>query len=178
MFDVGLGFNILLPFLDTLPSYLEVADPEYVVNEIANQIEDGLRRGKMAVMGDVEILIPCDLIKQIALDVVASSETEPCGLRGCIMYINLEEDQSVLSERQRNKSATDSYSKEFQRIVCIKPIGSNPVPTFELTLNLKRCKSGWFNSVSSKLFHNSLFGGKQPIIISDSYRLSKKKLFR
>lgn len=152
---------------------------EYVINKIADQIEDGLREGKMAILGaGVEVLIPCDLIKQIAQDVVASSETEPCGLRGCIMYINLEEDQN--SSGRRNSSSFDgnSNSKEFRRITCIKPIGSNPVPTFELTLNLKRCKTGWFNSVSSKLFHNSLFGGKQPIVISDSYQLSKKKLFR
>lgn len=135
----------------------------------------------MAILGaGVEVLIPCDLIKQIAQDVVASSETEPCGLRGCIMYINLEEDETSAASGRRNSSSIDGNynSKEFRRITCIKPIGSNPVPTFELTLNLKRCKTGWFNSVSSKLFHNSLFGGKQPIVISDSYQLSKKKLFR
>lgn len=103
------------------------------------------------------MLIPLNLMRQIAEDIVCSSEVEPTGLRGCLLYVGLEDN-----------------SKALRRIGCLRPISqlSNPVPTFELYLTLKQAHSGWLHHVSHKVL------GRKSLVISDQYILSKKKLFR
>jgi len=143
---------------DPLPTYMDVANPEFVTAQIAEQIEAGLKRAKTSTLDCVEVLIPLNLTQQIALDVLSSSDSEPCGLRGCILYINFEDD-----------------SKEVRRIGCVRPVGSNPVPTFELYLTLKQANSGWLTAVSNRIWKSL---GRKSIVISESYQLSKKRLFR
>lgn len=130
-----------------------------MVHSIASCIERELKQAKSTSLGCGEVLVPCNLTVQVAQDVVNMSETEPCGLRGCILYINLAEEES----------------RELRRIGSIKVGGRHTVPTFEMYLNLKRANGGWFNLVSSKLFRNF---NRNSIVISDGYQLSKKKLYR
>lgn len=137
---------------------MDVANPEFVTAQIAEQIEAGLKRAKTSTLDCVEVLIPLNLTQQIALDVLSSSDSEPCGLRGCILYINFEDD-----------------SKEVRSIGCVRPVGSNPVPTFELYLTLKQANSGWLTAVSNRIWKSL---GRKSIVISESYQLSKKRLFR
>lgn len=136
---------------------MEVTDPEFVTRQIAEQIEAGIIKAKSSL--DIcEVLIPLHLTQQIAQDVLNSSEIEPCGLRGCILYIILEDD-----------------SKSTRKIGCVRPVGSNPVPTFELFLTLKQASTGWLTTVSNKLFKTS---GRKNVVISDEYVLSKRLLYR
>ena len=147
------------PATDVLPpSYSE--DSELVCSQIAQQIEAGIKRAKGSTLDCNEVLIPLNLMQQVALDIVSSSEVEPTGLRGCLLYVGLE----------------DPHSKEVRRIGCLRPIGqlANPVPTFELYLTLKQAHSGWLHQVS----HKVLKLGRKSLVISDQYQLSKKKLFR
>lgn len=132
---------------------------DFVTSQIAEQIEAGIKRAKGSALDCSEVLIPLNLMQQIAADIISSSIVEPTGLRGCLLFIGLED-----------------HSKEYKRIGCLRPIGhlSNPVPTFELYLTLKQAQGGWLNAVSSKV----LKMGRKSLVISDQYQLSKKKLFR
>jgi len=145
--------------LDLPPSYDEVADPESIVQQIAAKIERELKEAKRTSLDCGEVLVPCNLTHQIAQDVVTMSESEPCGLRGGVLFVNLE----------------DSDNRELRRVGCIKIGDRNIVPTFEMYLNLKRTNSGWLNQVSNRLFRNF---NRNSIVISESYQLSKKKLYR
>ncbi|XP_052068289.1 DNA damage-inducible transcript 4-like protein [Mytilus californianus] len=110
-----------------------------------------------------EILVPCGLIKKVAQDIVSMSYCEPCGLRGCTLYINLEEKQ------QCKRLAKLSYDP-------------NTVDTFELHLTLKEETRRW--CFFKKLFI-SLSGCMKEItwssswkLLCSSYGLEKKKLYR
>ncbi|KAI1293697.1 DNA damage-inducible transcript 4-like protein [Halotydeus destructor] len=142
---------------DLPPSYDEVADSEIVIRHIATKIEVELKEAKRTSLDCGEVLVPCNLTQQIAQDIMAMSESEPCGLRGGVMYINLEE----------------SDHSDLRRVGCIK-LG-NSVPTFEMYLNLKKSSGSWINQVSNRLFKNF---NRNSIIISEGYQLSKKKLYR
>jgi len=145
--------------LDALPSYLEVADPEFATQQIAEQIELAIKRAKTSTLSPcLEVLIPLNLTQQIAQDVLSSSDSEPCGLRGCILYVNLEDEHH-----------------EVQRIAVVRPAGSHTVATFELFLTLKLANSGWLNAVSNRVWKTL---GRKSIVINESYQLSKRKLFR
>ena len=150
--------TIIISSPDPLPSYLEIADAEFARQQIAEQIELAIKRAKTSTLSCLEVLIPLNLTSQVAQDVLSSSETEPCGLRGCILYISLENEH-----------------KELQRIAVIRPAGCNAVATFELFLTLKQANTGWLASVSTKVLKTL---GRKSIVINESYQLSKKKLFR
>lgn len=152
----------LLSFIQTdlPPSYDEVAEPESAVRQIAEKIEYELKEAKRTSLDCAEVLVPCNLTYQIAQDVVTMSESEPCGLRGCVLYINLEDHDD---------------NKSLRRVGSIKIGDRCIVPTFEMYLNLKRTSNGWLNQVSSRLFRSF---NRNSIVISDGYQLSKKKLYR
>lgn len=110
-----------------------------------------------------EILVPCGLIKKIAQDIVHMAYYEPCGLRGCMLYINLEE------KNQCRRLAKLSYDP-------------NTVATFELHLTLKEETRRW--CFFKKLFI-SLSGCMKDVawssswkLLCSSYKLEKKKLYR
>ena len=95
----------------------------------------------------------------MALFFTLLAEVEPCGLRGCVLYLILE----------------DPDSKSHRKIGCVRPVGSNPVPTFELFLTLKQASSGWLTAVSKKIFKTA---GRKTVVISEEYALSKRLLYR
>jgi hypothetical protein len=118
-----------------------------------------IKRAKTSCLSCLEVLLPLNLTRLVAQDVLESSETEPCGLRGCVLYINYE-----------------SEEREVTRIAAIRPTGANAqVATFELFLTLRQANSGWLSTVSSKVFKQL---GRKTIVINESYQLSKRKLFR
>lgn len=110
-----------------------------------------------------EILVPCGLFKKIAQDIFHMSYCEPCGLRGCTLYINLEE------KNQCRRLAKLSYDP-------------NTVATFELHLTLKEETRRW--CFFKKLFI-SFSGCMKDVtwssswkLLCSSYQLEKKKLYR
>lgn len=146
---------------DLPPSYDEVADRESIVLHIAAKIEHELKEAKRTSLEVGEVLVPCDLTRQIAADVVTMSESEPCGLRGGVLYVNLE-------------GSDTSKDSQLQRVGVVKIGDRNTVPTFEMYLSLKRTSS-WLHQVSNRLFRNF---NRDTIVISEMYKLSKKKLYR
>lgn len=85
------------------------------------------------------------------------SETEPCGLKGCLLYITLQDNNAC------------------QMLGSLKLGDQTIVPTFEMYLYLQRRHCDWFKLVATRLFKN-LF--RDLYTLNDNYELSKRKLFR
>lgn len=110
-----------------------------------------------------EILIPCGQVMQIAHQVMDLARREPCGLRGCVLFISLED---------KNKC------QNLVRLVC----DPTTVSTFELYLTLKEDTRGW---CVFKKFLITMSGRldkrKKKLelkLLCSGYQLSKKKLYR
>ncbi|KOC65898.1 Protein charybde [Habropoda laboriosa] len=84
------------------------------------------------------------------------AENEPCGLRGCTLFISFE---------------TDSVCRKLSKIQC----DPNAVSTFELYLTLKQDHTSW-HILLPQFLKNLTRGGT--IMISRDFTLEKKKLYR
>ncbi|XP_046378398.1 DNA damage-inducible transcript 4-like protein [Haliotis cracherodii] len=129
---------------------------------LKNEIEDALRHARESKL-QCEILFPCGLISKISQDVVRMSQDEPYGLRGCLLYINLEGKDSC---------------RRIAKIDC----DPRTVATFELHLSLKEDNRGWV--MIQKLyvtikgcFKNSRWRSL-PKILCSGFQLEKTKLYR
>ncbi|XP_064619713.1 DNA damage-inducible transcript 4-like protein [Lineus longissimus] len=123
------------------------------------RLESALHSAKENIL-HTDILLPDDLLGRIAQDIFTMSECEPCGLNGSVIFINLE---------NRTKC----------RKLCKLRLNGQVVPTFELHLLLKEDGQKWFNpkkiiSVLEKYFTSK----RNPVLLSDSYQVEKKKLYR
>ncbi|CAM1312291.1 DDIT4L (predicted) [Pycnogonum litorale] len=129
-------------------------------HQLAERLESCLRDAKHSCLECNEVLIPLDLISNVTSDIQRMSSNEPCGLRGCVLFIHLEEDK-----------------KTSQRIGKVK-LDNDTVETFELHLKLKKERNGW--KALKHMLPNFLqkFGKDSSIVISPLYSISKRKLFR
>jgi len=131
-------------------------DGDHVTQALTRRLEDELRAAKSAQLACGEVLLPTDLLPRIALDIIRMAESEPCGLRGCTLFINFEGPDT------------------FRRIGTIK-CDPFTVSTFELHLTLKQDSSSW-HSLLPQFLKNLTRGGT--IVISPGFTLEKKKLYR
>ncbi|KAL0274537.1 UNVERIFIED_CONTAM: hypothetical protein PYX00_002639 [Menopon gallinae] len=127
-----------------------------VTEALARRLEEELRAAKSAQLSCGEVLLPCDLLPRIARDVIRMAENEPCGLRGCTLFVSFE--------------AHDMLRK-IGTIKC----DPNTVSTFELYLTLKQDSSSW-HSLLPQFLKNLTRGGT--VMISPGFLLEKKKLYR
>ncbi|GFG29691.1 hypothetical protein Cfor_03741, partial [Coptotermes formosanus] len=91
---------------------------------LAQRLESELRAAKSAQLACGEVLLPADLLPRVARDVLRMAENEPCGLRGCTLFINFE---------------NDHVCRRLGTIKC----DPSTVSTFELFLTLKQDSSAW-----------------------------------
>ena len=149
---------------------------------LAEGIENILRMAKETrLVHCTEILIPHNLIKKIASKVMNIAECEPCGLRGCLLMIFLENDnvnccRPNIPNQQPNQL---NYMKKFDEINSPNKkllgeidVDSDIVPTFEVFLTLKRVQPSWLDSLEYRFLR------KRPIILSEIYLLNKNKLYQ
>lgn len=122
---------------------------------LTRELETQLRRAKTTHLACGEVLLPCGLLQRIATDIVAMAESEPCGLKGCALYLHFEGVETC------------------HRLGVIK-CDRTTATTFELSLTLKQNASGW--SFLPQFLRNFTRGGT--VVISPAYTLSKKKLYR
>ena len=111
----------------------------------------------------IELLFPMDLLNTIAKHIVQISKTEPCGLRGCSLFIDIQHKSTVAIKIDRIQC--DPYS----------------VPTFELHLTLTKDKKRWhkFKELLAPVLPG--FRNKSKAIevyIKSQYKLVKNKLYR
>ena len=161
-------FNLKLPFSTDFdywdyvvpePNLSEVVFEETTCQSLVKMLENCLSKSKHTKLGCSRVLVPEKLTQRIAQDVLRLSSTEPCGLRGCVMHVNLE---------------IENECKKLDRIVC----DSSVVPTFELTLVFKQENCSW-TSFRDFFFSRGRFssGLRRTLILSSGFRLVKKKLY-
>ncbi|CAL8241772.1 unnamed protein product [Merluccius merluccius] len=135
-------------------------DDAACARQLAKTFEDCLSRAKKTTLHCSAVLVPEKLTCRIARDVLRLVSGEPCGLRGCVLYVYLELDEGV---------------RQLERIACDATV----VPTFELTLVFKQdCGGGWLSL--QELFMGACFftpGFRRPIKLSPGFRLVKRKLY-
>lgn len=81
-------------------------------------------------MAGVEVLLPCDLLRLVAGEMLHTAELEPCGIRGCRVYVDYD----------------DQQAGDRRRIAAVQ-LDAGTVPTFELYLELRRDRSGGWTSM-------------------------------
>ncbi|CAH1398926.1 unnamed protein product [Nezara viridula] len=151
------------PVSATFPAFARGLKEEMVAGTcevaLARRLETELRAAKSAQLSCGEVLLPANLLPRIASQVLSLAEVEPCGLRGCTLYIDF--------------AASDADVRRIAEIKC----DNNTVSTFELTLTLKQDprSSSWHN-ILPQFLKNLTKGGT--IMISHEFDITKKKLYR
>ncbi|GJQ80066.1 hypothetical protein Trydic_g19350 [Trypoxylus dichotomus] len=140
---------------DTYPSSDDECNAA-AVSALSQRLESELRTAKRTHLSCGEVLLPCGLLQRIARDIIAMAESEPCGLRGCVLFLNFE---------------GEGNSMRLNTIKCDPMTAS----TFELYLTLKQSITSW-NSFIPQFIKNLTRGGT--VMISPAYTLSKNKLYR
>uniref|UniRef100_A0A8C8RAK3 DNA damage-inducible transcript 4-like protein n=1 Tax=Pelusios castaneus TaxID=367368 RepID=A0A8C8RAK3_9SAUR len=141
------------------PNLNEVVFEERACQSLVKMLENCLSKSKQTKLHCSKLLIPEKLTKRIAQDVLRLSSTEPCGLKGCVIHVNVE---------------VGNVCKKLDKIIC----DSSVVPTFELTLVFKQECCSW-PSFRDFFFTQACFasGSKRTLILSPGFRLIKKKLY-
>ncbi|XP_051871007.1 DNA damage-inducible transcript 4-like protein-like [Pristis pectinata] len=139
--------------------FLEEFLEERTCQHLAKQIEHCLSTSKKSQLQCQELLIPQYMSRRIAQDVVRMAASEPCGLRGAVIYVNLEHENT---------------NKKLGKIV----YDSTVIPTFELTLVFKQDNNSWpslrdFFSIGTCFTHAS----RRVLKLSPGFRLVKRKLY-
>jgi hypothetical protein len=139
-----------IPILSTSPH-------EDALQALTLRLQNELRAAKSRHLACTEVLLPSDLLHRIASEMFEMSEKEPCGIRGCSLFIEFEDEPD-----------------NTRRIASLKT-DPNTVSTFELYLTLKHDRSGW-TSILPQFLKNLARGST--IMISPEYKLTKTKLYR
>ncbi|ALC43689.1 scyl [Drosophila busckii] len=124
------------------------------VAELSLRLLDKLREAKSRHLTCTEVSLPCDLTTKISADIIRVSEKEPCGLRGCTIYVEFEDEP-----------------QNSRRIASLK-LDPETVSTFEVYLTLRQDHRGWTALLPQ--FMKSL---ARTITISPEYSITKLKLY-
>ena len=129
--------------------------------DVAFSVQRELRAAQDAKLQS-QLMLPKDLIGRLTHDVISMAQCEPCGVRGCVMYLNIE----------RKGTSVPLGGVTFE---------PNCVATFELDLTLIEEKTAWsgflrllrtvFMPCSGPRYRSKIF-------ISPGYRIVKKKLYK
>lgn len=95
-----------------------------MIEALSKRLEAELRTAKRTHLSVGEVLLPNGLTRAIAKDMFQLAETEPCGLKGCTLYIVFE---------------TNELKTKLSTVKC-DPITPT---TFELYLTLRQSTAGW-----------------------------------
>lgn len=135
---------------------LTASPHEDALQALAARLETELRTAKRRHLVCTEVLLPADLLPRIASQMFELSEKEPCGIRGCTVYIEFEDEPD-----------------NSRRIATMKT-DPTTVSTFELYLTLRQDRSGW-TSILPQFLKNLARGST--IMISPEFALTKNKLY-
>lgn len=143
----------------------EPSERQTACQALMTRLEQALREAKLLHLQCGEVLLPHDLTWRIADQVLTASDFEPCGLRGCLIYIHLQD---------KNKS-----SGEEPRRVGVVKCDPNTVATFEIHLTLYQDSANWWSLrhlIPNKLLQT--LGKRTSLVVSSRFLLHKKKLYR
>lgn len=125
------------------------------VQDLSVRLLDELRAAKSRHLTCTEVSLPCDLTTRVAAEIITVSEKEPCGIRGCTIYIEFEDEP-----------------QNSRRIASLK-IDPETVSTFEVYLTLRQDHRGWTALLPQ--FMKSL--ARSTITISPEFTITKHKLY-
>uniref|UniRef100_A0A1A9WG84 Protein charybde n=1 Tax=Glossina brevipalpis TaxID=37001 RepID=A0A1A9WG84_9MUSC len=126
------------------------------VNELSQRLQAELRAAKSRHLSCTEVSLPSDLTPRIAAEMIKTSEREPCGVKGCAVFIDFGDETG-----------------NVRRIAAFK-VDPSTVSTFELYLTLKQDKGGW-TSILPQFLKN--LTRSNTILISPHFTLSKHKIY-
>lgn len=140
-------------FLHNLPHW-----NENEIEHVRNVLMATLRDAKHRHLSATEVLLPCDILQRITLDMLQASDSEACGIRGANIRIEFEDEEGE------------------RRVIATCNTDQNTVATFELCLTLKHAhsRSKWISAIMPQFIRNLTKG--TTIIISRDYELRKEKL--
>lgn len=69
-------------------------DDDTTLQALSLRLQSELRTAKSQHLACTEVLLPADLLQRVASEMVIMSEKEPCGIRGCTIYIEFEDEPS------------------------------------------------------------------------------------
>lgn len=72
--------------------HLQHPDDSLDGSALAIRLQSELRAAKSQHLVCTEVLLPSDLLSRVADEMVSMSEKEPCGIRGCTVYIEFEDE--------------------------------------------------------------------------------------
>lgn len=135
---------------------LEYPEETAIIENLAKRLEEELRLAKRTHLSPLveEVLLPNTLTQDVARKMLLLADSEPCGLRGCTLYIEFE---------------LKDEKKKISFIKCDPSIPS----TYELYLTLRESTHGW-NFLPQ--FLKKMTRGT--VMICPDYDLIKKKLYR
>lgn len=64
------------------------------VAALSLRLQAELRAAKSRHLSCTEVLLPPELLERVAAEMVSMSEKEPCGIRGCSVFIEFEDEPS------------------------------------------------------------------------------------
>ncbi|XP_071953720.1 protein scylla-like [Antedon mediterranea] len=102
------------------------------------------------------LLIPCDLPSKVAQDTLRMSRNEPCGIRGCTLFIVFED---------------GTMCKKVGKV----QVDPNTVTTFELTLILHIDSQKWLVKKLPALFRS---WSEPTTTVRPGFKITKNKLYR
>lgn len=147
---------------ESYPSTEDISECTQAVNDLACRLEEELKlaRHQYFPRGSGGVLLPYGLLQRISRDILAQSESEPCGLRGCTLYLKFQPDDSTSAPTvDLNTVKLDRYTPS----------------TFELYLTLSQATAGW-NSFIPQFLKKYIRRGD--VMIDSHYSLEKNKLYR
>lgn len=133
-------------------------DEEFIEDSLETRAWAVLRRRveeEVRLTTHNSIVFPPLLLDQVAKHILDLSKDEPCGLRGCVLFVVYEDPE--LGEQQLAKMKADR----------------NMPSTHLLVLKLKADPTSWFTKMA-RIFRSL---GKRKMVVSPKYELLKKNFY-
>ncbi|KAK2721916.1 hypothetical protein QYM36_002473 [Artemia franciscana] len=127
---------------------------------LSELIMEELAYGVSQLNPNSQLIVPEGMADYIADSIFKMAQYEPCGIKGCVIYFNLDSGRNSDKQHELAKIRCDDYT----------------VAMFEVHVTLHREASRWLKIVPQ--IFKSLKGSATPIVINKNYTISLKKLFR
>lgn len=146
----------------SLPDFELLSDPEdeHLCANLMQLLQDSLAQARLGSRRPARLLMPSQLVSQVGKELLRLAYSEPCGLRGALLDVCVEQGKSCHSVGQ----------------LALDP---SLVPTFQLTLVLRLDSRLWPKIQGLFSSANSPFvpGFSQSLTLSTGFRVIKKKLY-
>ncbi|XP_043846295.1 DNA damage-inducible transcript 4 protein [Dromiciops gliroides] len=146
----------------SLPDFDLLSDPEdeHLCTNLMQLLQETLAQAKLGSKRPARLLMPSQLVAQVGKELMRLAYSEPCGLRGALLDVCVEQGKSCHSVEQL--------------AVC-----PSLVPTFQLTLVLRLDSRLWPKIQGLFSAGPSSFtpGFSQSLTLSTGFRVIKKKLY-